>query len=232
MGPTEFGRFRPRCATAPGAGAPVRSRARKGEGEQLRDEILEAAEALLLEKGSPDNVSMRAIADRVGVTPPAIYLHFQDKDELFFQCCNRRFEELSAAMAEAAGTEVSALARLEAMGRAYIEYGLRRPEQYAVLLMGPLPEDITEGEFEQLPGGVALSMTADAVADGIASGELRSDLDPVAAAVTLWALVHGTVMVLLQKRDRPWKLFSDEQIVVEHAIALVRQGVQAEEPSA
>ena len=72
MAPTEPGRSRPRRAATPGTGAPARPRSRKGEGDRLRVEILDAAEALLLEKGSPDHVSMRAIADQVGVSPPAI----------------------------------------------------------------------------------------------------------------------------------------------------------------
>jgi AcrR family transcriptional regulator len=66
--------------------AASRRRARKGEGELLREEILDAAEALLIEKGHPDAVSIRAVAARVGVSPPAIYLHFADKDELFYHC--------------------------------------------------------------------------------------------------------------------------------------------------
>ena len=59
-----------------------RTRARRGEGERLREEILDAAERLLIETGNRDAVSIRAVAEAVGVTPPSIYLHFADKTEL------------------------------------------------------------------------------------------------------------------------------------------------------
>src|ERR1700688_3883156 len=79
-----------------------RRRARRGEGDRLREEILAAAEQLLIDRGSEDAVSIRAIADAVGVTPPSIYLHFADKEELFVAVCDARFEELSRRSAEAA----------------------------------------------------------------------------------------------------------------------------------
>ena len=54
-----------------------RTRAKRGEGDKLRTEILAAAERLLIETGSKDAVSVRAIADACDCTPPAIYLHFR-----------------------------------------------------------------------------------------------------------------------------------------------------------
>ena len=59
-----------------------RRRAPRGSGEQLREEILDATTELLLETGHAKAVSIRSVAQRVGVTPPSIYLHFADKDAL------------------------------------------------------------------------------------------------------------------------------------------------------
>jgi AcrR family transcriptional regulator len=61
---------------------PARPRARRGEGDKLRDHLLTATERLMIESGGADTVSIRAIADAVGVTPPSIYLHFPDKEAL------------------------------------------------------------------------------------------------------------------------------------------------------
>lgn len=219
-----------RRQAAPGTGARThhhRRRSRKGEGDKLRFDILDAAEALLAEKGSPDHVSMRAIADRVGVSPPAIYMHFEDKDELFFECCNRRFGEMADRMRLASEQEDSAMERLEAMGRAYIDFGLSRGEQYEVMLLGGPPDTIGPEEALELPGAQALRMAAAVVADGIASGELRADLDPMATAVALWATTHGAVMVLLDKRKHPFSLFENEQAVIDHIILMVRNGLLA-----
>jgi AcrR family transcriptional regulator len=55
-----------------------RRRAPRGSGELLRDGILDAATELLLETGRAKAVSIRSVAQRAGVTPPSIYLHFED----------------------------------------------------------------------------------------------------------------------------------------------------------
>ena len=70
----------------------TRPRARKGQGDLLRTDILEAAERLLLETGSEDAVSIRAVADATGVTPPSIYRHFRDKQHLLFEVCARQMD--------------------------------------------------------------------------------------------------------------------------------------------
>ena len=59
-----------------------RRRAPRGSGDQLREEILDATTELLLKTGEAKAVSIRAVSQLVGVTPPSIYLHFADKDAL------------------------------------------------------------------------------------------------------------------------------------------------------
>ena len=70
----------------------------RGEGETLRADLLTATERLMIEAGSADAVSIRAIADAVGVTPPSIYLHFPDKDSLILAVCERHFEAFDSVI--------------------------------------------------------------------------------------------------------------------------------------
>src|SRR6516164_5456298 len=79
-----------------------RSRARRGEGERLREEILTAAERLLIATNDESALSIRAIANAVGVTPPSIYLHFADRNDLVFAVCERQAEEVDRVMEQAA----------------------------------------------------------------------------------------------------------------------------------
>src|SRR5205807_237758 len=58
-----------RAMRAAPASATTRRRARRGEGPRLREELLAATERLLAETGDEEAVSIRAIADAVGVTP-------------------------------------------------------------------------------------------------------------------------------------------------------------------
>lgn len=53
---------------------------------------------LLLETGQAKAVSIRSVAQRVGVTSPSIYLHIADKDALLDAVCARYFEKLDAEM--------------------------------------------------------------------------------------------------------------------------------------
>jgi AcrR family transcriptional regulator len=221
-----MGQFPPysRRSAAPGSGAvPHRQRARKGEGDKLRTEVLDAAEALLLEKGSVDAVSMRAIAQRIGVSPPAIYLHFEDKDELFFESCNRRFLRMAEEMQEAAAGIERPAEKMRAMGRAYIDVALARPEQYEVMMLGA---DSVKNPTD-MPGAQTLLIVAEVVREGMAEGRFRKDLDPLATAVSLWASVHGAVTILLARRRNPVDLFDDEEAVIEHVLGIVSRGLLA-----
>ena len=71
-----------------------RTRARRGEGHRLREELVAAASDLLGELGDPNQLSMRAVAAAAGVTPPSIYLHFADKTALLDEVCCAYFEKL------------------------------------------------------------------------------------------------------------------------------------------
>ncbi|MGV0801456.1 TetR/AcrR family transcriptional regulator, partial [Mycolicibacterium elephantis] len=113
-----------------------RRRAPRGSGEQLRDEILDATTDLLLETGNAKAVSIRSVAQRVGVTPPSIYLHFADKDALLDAVCVRYFEKLDEEMQGLAADAPSAIEVLRAQGLAYIRFAVKTPELYRIATMG------------------------------------------------------------------------------------------------
>ena len=101
-----------------------RSQAPRGSGDLLRDEILDAATDLLLETGHARSVSIRSVAQRVGVTPPSIYLHFADKDALLDAVCARYFEKLDLEMQRAAEEHTSPVDVLRAQGQAYVRFAI------------------------------------------------------------------------------------------------------------
>lgn len=113
-----------------------RRRAPRGSGEKLRDEILSAASDLLLETGNAKAVSIRSVAQRVGVTPPSIYLHFDDKDTLLDAVCSQYFEKLYEEMLRASTGRLSTVEVLRAQGLAYVRFALQTPELYRIAAMG------------------------------------------------------------------------------------------------
>jgi AcrR family transcriptional regulator len=182
--------------------SPRRRRARRGEGDKLRDQIIEAVERLLVQTGDEEAVTIRAVADAVGVTPPSVYLHFADKDEMLFAVCERLFAELDRVTQEAASGSKDPLESLALRGRAYVRFGVEHPEQYRILFMGKpsrTPETI---DLERLGDAAAFGHLLEHVTACVENGLIRGD--PLQASMVLWAGVHGLTSLLISKPEFPW----------------------------
>jgi AcrR family transcriptional regulator len=182
---------------------PRRKRAPRGQGDRLRDEILEAAERLLVETGDEEAVSIRAVSDAVGVTPPSIYLHFADKNELMFAVSERQFERLDRVLEEAAAGSDNPLESLRLRGRAYVEFGLENPEHYRILFMGNPGSSPEDFDAEKMRTTASFDHLVDAVRRCVDAGVIPPQ-DPVFVALGLWAVVHGVTSLMISKPDFPW----------------------------
>ena len=180
-----------------------RARARRGEGELLRADILAAAERLLIQTGDEGAVSIRAIADAAGVTPPSIYLHFADKTELLAAVCEVRSRDLDRSMEEAAAAASSPMEALWARGRAYVRFGLANPEHYRILFMTRPGPDRPAKEEGDLHGLTAFSHLVEEVARCMDAGAIAAG-DPFLVATSLWTSVHGITSLLIARPDFPW----------------------------
>jgi AcrR family transcriptional regulator len=161
-----------------------------------------AATADLLERsGDEDAVSIRAIADAVGVSPPSIYLHFPDKTALLFAVCQARFLQLDQVMEAAAELAADPVDEIIRRGAAYIRFGLDHPEQYRILFMAR--EEPTGFSEEHLADASAFDHMVEAVTRAMRAG-LIADGDPVVVTIGLWAAVHGITSLLIAKPDFPW----------------------------
>jgi AcrR family transcriptional regulator len=177
-----------------------RRRAPRGSGEQLREDILDATTDLLLETGHVKDVSIRSVAQRVGVTPPSIYLHFADKDALLDAVCARYFEKLDAEMQQVSAGQPSTIEVVRAQGLAYVRFAMKTPELYRIATMG-----------ESRPGSdvdVAINSSAfvhlrHAVETLMAEGIYRPG-DSTRTALELLAVVHGVAAMLVSKPYLPW----------------------------
>ena len=204
---------------------PSRPRSPKGQGDLLHDEILEAAEALLLETGSEEAVSIRAVADRVGVTPPSIYRHFTDKSTLLFEVCDRQFARFHEYLDAKRSGHADPVEAVKAIGRAYVEFGLTYPEHYRIMFMGR--SDLTPAEYadEHMLDTGAFGGLVDVVRACIEAGRLRPELDdPVSVAHSLWAAVHGVTSIAVAKPNVPGPPLDDR---VEALLDMVLRGVAA-----
>jgi AcrR family transcriptional regulator len=199
--------------------SPGRRRARKGDGDLLREEILEATELLLLETGSEEAVSIRAVARATGVTAPSIYRHFEDKAHLMFEVCSRQFDLLDDAIEAAVrGIEDPVLA-MQARGRAYVRFGIEHPEHYRIMFMGPAyatPDQWSDllqtGSFAHLIAGIEAA---------VESGALQPAGDAFTTALHVWASIHGLTSLLVARPTMPWP---DLDSFIDEHLALCMRG--------
>jgi AcrR family transcriptional regulator len=201
-----------------------RPRARKGEGAALRDEILAATERLLLETGSAEAVSIRAVAERVGVTPPSIYRHFADKNDLIFEVCAGHFAALDDFLARSSEGVEDPVDRLRAMGLAYMRFGLANPEPYRILFMTRADDTPEEYKAVVLRDNAAFEQVRRCAQECIDAGRFRSGLtDAFRLAIGFWARVHGLTSLLVSKPQFPWP--ADREAFVDEYASICLAGV-------
>jgi len=171
--------------------------------EDLRKRILQAAMELLVEKGE-EQTSLRAIAERIEYSPTTIYLHFKDKDALFYALHQEGFEMLKAGFTQLL-TIADPFERIILQGYGYLEFALNNPKLYDLMFMSEMPiswieclnKEWNEGRsgFLILQANVVQCQQLGYMAPG----------DPEITSFWIWSTLHG--MIALQNRQR-----------VEHAI--------------
>jgi AcrR family transcriptional regulator len=194
-----------------------RKRAARGQGAALHGEVLAAAMDLLAETGSEEAVSLRAVAKRVGVSVPAIYLHFADKQALLDAVCEEVFEKLFLALKEGTADATDPFDALRRQGSAYVRFALENPEQYRIVMRGP-----STYEPEQEIASGAFGYVIDTVTACIGLGVLEGD--PIELSLQLWAGVHGLASLMMDKPLFPWPSVED---VVEATVCRLGWGLAA-----
>jgi AcrR family transcriptional regulator len=199
------------------AAARPRRRAKRGEGELLRPEILRAARELLAENQDADAVSVRMVADKVGVSTPSIYLHFADKAALLDAVCEEVFAELDEIMEAAAAETDDPFDGLRLRGLAYSRFALANPEQYRLAMMRMPAQHFESTPFtaEDIVAGPTYHHLIEAVKRCIDVGVFAPGTDPQYVATTLWAAVHGAVSLCLAK---PGLAGDDAEVLCDQVI--------------
>jgi len=174
----------------------------KGEGHSRRAEILEAAERIFVEHGY-EGATIRKIAEEVGLSSTALYIHFPDKGAILHEICRSAFEALSARMRAIADEGLSPEARLEGMLEAYVDFGFANPNAYRLAYL-TRPAEAREGAetAAQALGAELFREFSDAVEALAAERRLRVEIQ--VAAQVLWAGAHGIVSLMITKPYFPW----------------------------
>jgi AcrR family transcriptional regulator len=141
-----------------------------------RDEIVAAA-LELLEKDGAEALSMRRIADRVGIRAASIYKHFPSKEALEAALISVGFERQAGEFERAEGD-------LAAIASAYRRFAGRNPHLYRLMTERPLKRELLTPGVETRAAAALIAATG-------------GDGDVARAA---WAFAHG--MTILELNDR------------------------------
>lgn len=175
-----------------------RQRSARGEGDTLRTDLLVAAAELIGAHGEMDSVSLRAVARQAGVSPTAVYRHFDDHVELLRGAVDHCWSTFYDQLRTASDSSDDPFVAFRAMGDAYIAYALAHPGQYRVLFSNKV--DLGDGDS---PGGLAaFQLLVDAVARMLAV--LGDDRDPFFVAVQVHTWIHGIVDLCGSHPSMPW----------------------------
>jgi AcrR family transcriptional regulator len=178
------------------ATTPTRNRNRRGQGELLRRDIIDAALRMLNELGDDEALSLRAVAREVGIAATSVYIHFADRDELVFaaleQCTADLIRDLDQAEASGGDDPVEQLrARLLFLGTWVRKYaGL-----YKVLHESTLNRRMHLAFKEELA-----TRAVAAVQRCMDAGLAPAD-DAAAVAFDLRSAVHGAVSIRINEPE-------------------------------
>jgi AcrR family transcriptional regulator len=180
-----------------------RRRNPRGQGERLREDILDAADALLAETGDAKKLSLRSVAARVGIAATSVYLHFPDIGDLKVAVAERGFSELQRAR-DAASRDIQDPAQaLLARVRAYAQFALDYPGRYR-LMFGPDLPDTLAYDAPSSPTRQTLQSLAASIQRCQTAGVSHPGDDPIQVAIMVWAAVHGGVLLRMDRPQFPW----------------------------
>ncbi|MGB9455117.1 MAG: TetR/AcrR family transcriptional regulator [Bryobacteraceae bacterium] len=157
-----------------------------------------AAARRLLDREGAEAVTMRRVAEAVGITPMAIYRHYPDRAGLLNAVADEGFEELAARLA---GKRFSGGIdeRLTKMAEIYLEHALENPRLFELMFLKPregarrYPRDFKAGRSP------TVNLMVSAVREGMESGHFRED-DAWEIVFEMGALSHGLIMLYLGRR--------------------------------
>lgn len=168
-----------------------------------------AAARDLFEREGPDAVSMRRVAEAVGITPMAIYRHFANREALLKRISDDSFSEIAGHWkARKAGGDP--LAQLIAIQMIYLDYALAHPHLFDHAFSVRREDARRFPEDFRARLSPTLNVVHDAVVQAQEAGALRAG-DPWDIAMTLWAHSHGLIALYRAGRfsydDRRFQAF-------------------------
>ncbi|ROU04026.1 TetR/AcrR family transcriptional regulator [Histidinibacterium lentulum] len=195
----------------------------------LRQALVEASLELIEEKG-PTGFTLSEAAKRAGVTPAAVYRHFEGREDLIAEAAKQGYAIFGDLMDHAyAGGQPSALAAFEATGRAYLAFARRFPGHYVAMFESGI-------SIQRTPELHAAATRAMAVLEKAAT-DLASHIPPEKRpppqmfSAHIWAMSHGVVELFARGSPGTRSPFPPEDLL-ETGIGVYLRGLGLLPPDA
>ncbi len=148
-----------------------------------------------------DGISMRSLAERVGVSRTAAYHHFKDKNALLCAIAEQGFQTWQAHFAQLMREQSGDMNRwLKAFVRSYLDLSWKHPEEYDLMFGRPVwkngepTESLKAASFACFQDYVDLIRLL--MKEGQEKGKLSKDIDCLRLAQVSWSMLHGMSRLL------------------------------------
>ena len=207
---------------------------REDERERRRGEILDAAEALYIDKGW-EALTVDQVARSARLSRALVYVYFRDKEDLLFAIGERAMRLLRDRFTAALSSRQSGMDQIEAIGRAYIGYAHEFPHYFDFCSRFQSKSETagagSNAEACKLMGDQVLGTVVQAIVTGMGDGSVRSGLgEPRMFALTLWAFTHGIIQLAMVKGDDLARHGVAIPDFTDNAFVLIRRMAQGSDP--
>lgn len=207
---------------------------REDERERRRGEILDAAEALYIDKGW-EALTVDQVARSARLSRALVYVYFSDKEDLLFAIGERAMRLLRDRFIAALSSRQIGMDQIEAIGRAFIGYAHEFPHYFDFCSRFQSKSETADAGSNaaacQLMGDQVLGTVVQAIMTGLGDGSVRSDIgDPRMFALTLWAFTHGIVQLAMVKGNDLARHGVPIPDFTDNAFVLIRRMAQGSDP--
>ncbi len=177
----------------------------------------------LIEVRGPTGFTLSEAAREAGVTPAAVYRHFEGREDLIAEAALQGYEIFADLMEHAYGKgQPSALAAFEATGRAYLAFARRYPGHYVAMF----ESGISIQRTPELNAAATRAMRVLETAARELTADMPADKRPPVQMVTahIWALSHGVVELFARGSPGTKSPFPPEDLL-ESGIGVYLRGL-------
>lgn len=152
----------------------------------------------LLDKEGAEAVTMRRVAQDVGITAMAIYRHYPERQALLNALADAGFQELAESLK---GRRYSGdiETRLAKMSDIYLDHALENPRLFELMFLTKREGARQYPKDFKARRSPTATLMANVIAEGMADGEFKKD-DAWEITFEMGALSHGLIMLYLGGR--------------------------------